>query len=150
MIIENAISTNGFIIPNALFDHIIVRATFQMKQREIKLLAICLGAISNEMLKDGIDLAQLQPLCVIITKDGELNLKLQDDIMGQQVNLIVYPVEKWRNHSYNDYTMLICILEELCHYYYAITDEIVVKHKVITVIQNWIDKNVKIEELYDI
>lgn len=71
---------------------------------------------------------------IIFTENGTVNLLPDENTFsgGSVVYLITYNIEIWRHANTEDMESLILAiyLEELCHFYLNIYDEIKVKHQV--------------------
>jgi hypothetical protein len=64
------------------------------------------------------------------------------------LELVDYPIQRWKNDNYNDIQILTCILEELCHHYWSIKDETLVEYKVTEIMKRWHNPEITIEQLY--
>lgn len=149
MIVKNHVNTVGPVIPNELIRKLVVVATYELTEHEAKLFTLALQAIVNQMEKEKMDFTKIPRTNAIITKDGSIELEFEDTILGTQVSLVIYAVQKWRNFKYGDQQILMILIEELCHNYWNIEDETIVKYKVWQVIK-WIMPDVELIDLYNV
>lgn len=137
MVLNNWVETLGPSVPAELIGKFEAVASYELKEREAKLFTLALKAIVSELKKDKIEFKNLHKVTAIITKDGEFTLSISDkNTLGIRVCLAVYAVERWRKLNFNDNQILLVILEELCHHYWNIENETIVKYKVYNIIKN--------------
>lgn len=149
MIVKNSITTVVPVIPCELESKLVILATYKITEFEARLFSLALQAIVKQLKKEGKNFHEIPRTNAIITKNGAVELEMDKNIVGSHVSLVIYNVEEWRRLNLVDYQIIMIYLEELCHNYWNIEDEIIVKHKVHEIIQ-WIVPDIKFEELYNL
>lgn len=85
---------------------------------------------------------------MIIFDKNILSFEFEDHkTLGNYASFIFYPIHRWRSGDYSDMQILVCILEELAHCFWLISDETEVKYRV-TEIVNLLLPGITIEQLY--
>lgn len=85
---------------------------------------------------------------IVIAGSPEIGIILDEpDVMGHTAQLIILPVYLWREKNLSIPVMIVCVLEELCHHFYAEEDEIKVQH-LVTACARHLWPNVQVENLY--
>lgn len=69
------------------------------------------------------------------------------DALGRQLNLAILPIRRWRMRHLSQLQMETCIAEELCHYFWNIRDESLVRFQVLSLLQR-IYPNVQLSDAY--
>ena len=80
--------------------------------------------------KSEIDLFTGNKVTVIVTNTPNLSFLLDKNACGIFIPLILLPCHLWEEYNLSHVAMMVCVLEELCHYFYAISDEELIKVKV--------------------
>jgi len=145
----DAVTCVGPIIPKILVPKLEIKANYPLNEREASLFSKALNALLKQFEEENINISNLMRLTALVTEDGDFTLSINPEHMGSQIALVVYPVKRWRDNSYNDGQILICIIEELCHHYWAIEDEILVTYKVHEVMKQ-IYPDVQHNQLYNL
>lgn len=65
----------------------------------------------------------------------DITLTFTPSQMGSCLVGIFYPVHKWRSAGYTDQQIITCMVEEMCHVFWCIKDETLVKFKVLDVLK---------------
>lgn len=85
---------------------------------------------------------------MIVTDKDTVDLTLDgQEQLGLYTSIAIIPIHRWRAHSIPYLKMLAISLEELCHCFWSIRDESIVKDKVVSVIQ-LIHPEVKRDDLF--
>lgn len=145
--IIGAINSPGPSIPAELSSKIEIRATHALTDHEAFLFTVALNGIVNQMKKENINFSDLYRATVLCTKDGEVKI-VEDDAIGYYLRLIVFCVQRWRDCGWSDLHILAAYIEELCHHYWHISDEELVKIKVVEIINSTIKEEVSFEQIY--
>lgn len=123
-------------------------STCELSEDLINLFKCSFWAVAEQLeeenlLEDEKAIAYLT--CITIDTD-EFTIKLDDNQMGMITSLAVYPVHKWIN--LNRISIYVSIIEELCHHYWRIRDEVEVNFKVLEVLKR-IFPNIKMSDIYN-
>ena len=133
-------------VPRPLSTHIIQQSTCELKDEEKKggneAFHLFNLYIQNYPIQKG-------SAAYVIYFDYQLNLIPEDNLLGQFVPLVALPLHLIRQkEEYSaDFVMLI-LLEELCHCFYQIRNEYLVKTKALSVLH--IDDKYKPNSLHDV
>lgn len=122
--------------------------TCELNDKLIKLFSTSIWAVAEELEKE--KLLEEEKLisrinCITIDSD-EFTIKLDNNQLAMRVSLAVYPIHKWTKLT--DVTICTNIIEELCHHYWNISDEVEVNFKVIKVLKR-ICPNIKMGDIYN-
>lgn len=123
-------------------------STCELSERLIKLFTYSFWAVTEQLEEENLfedDKSIANVTCIAIDTD-EFTIKLDEDQLGMTTSLAVYPVHKWGN--LDDSNICVAIIEELCHHYWRISDEVEVNFKVIKVLTK-IFPNVKMSGVYN-
>lgn len=120
-------------------------------ERIRKLFNYVIFGVGEQLEKEGIlDNTPFKVNC-IFTEYGKITLELDEAQFGNVMGLIIYPIQKWLNSNLSDLQIMVCIAEELCHYFWAIENEVEVNYKVLEVIRNVLpDKNIQMHDIYNV
>lgn len=127
---KEAISAIGPAVPASLKSRIQLVTTCTFTTREIVIFSnafqVFAGYIAgNQDIKPEAHLTAL----FLDKDDFSLALEGQSDF-GLSLSIVIYPLHRWRAVNIGNQCMYACIFEELCHYFFSISDEIAVKYKV--------------------
>lgn len=149
--IENITSSILPKIPKSLSSILEVVSTFPLHEREAFLLLDALESVEKQFLKDKLEDMKIARTTIIITSDGDVLLSIPKGSFGHYMNqIIIYPVERWRNEKANNLQILTCYIEELCHCIWYLYDEKDVKYKVWEIVQNIkVLENISIDDIYN-
>ena len=149
MVLNNVISCQyGPAVPQSLIGCLEFRTTCEIREEEAKLTTYCINCLAKQLQYDGIDVKELLRVTAIFSPDGGFALSMPQSVSGAQFCLIAYPIQRWRDANYDKEQIATCILEELCHHFWAIKDELAVKHKVVEIFQRWMDSKFTFSQLY--
>lgn len=117
-------------IPNIATNKVTVLTNCVLSEDEITMFNASIKAVCEYIQKHNICLDEYFAFNVIFTNDGSFSFKQEgQNAIGCQFQLAVYNMNKIR--SFNDSQMtLFVFLEELCHYFFRISDEKAVKYRV--------------------
>lgn len=141
---------NGLIIkkPIIIAEKIDVIGNVELTTEEIMCFEIVLQLLGIQLLKENVDISKLHSVTIMFVSDGNYSIQLMDKrIAGYTTSVIVYVMNKIRTWSYIERIMAI-LLEELAHHFWNITDEIIVKHKVLEIMRN-LNPDFNMEDIYD-
>ena len=135
--LANGISTAYSADTNPLFDGetIQVSATCELTEAEIRAFDSAMALLYGGLLADGIYPPVRRAIVYFIGEDS-FTLSLPNPLTyGGYTSIIIYPVNRWRAKRFSNNQMVVIMLEELCHCFYDIYDEYIVKEKVTALIQ---------------
>lgn len=113
----NATTSDGPVIPDKLKGRIDIRTTIRLLPVEIKALYDALFALDIALSHDN-SLNPNDHVTVVLLNDNVVSFELEDPkVLGNQINLVLLPVHRWRASSLNIAQMTVCILEEFCHHF---------------------------------
>lgn len=150
MNIKKLINCNGPIIPNELTSKLNFRATHPIDSEEIHFFTIALNKTVEQMKEECFDFDEATRVFAIFTKDGEVELSLQQNEMGVHFSMIVYPVERWSIMRYDIEQKTTAFVEELCHHFWREEDEGEVNHLVFNIIKRIFPEIIDINQIYNL
>lgn len=117
-------------IPSIATNKVTVLTNCILTEDEVTLFNASIKAVCEYIQKCNISLDDYFAFNVIFTTDGSFAFEEDSNgSLGHQFQLAIYDMEKLRNLKDNE-MMLFVFLEELCHYFFRISDEKVVKYRV--------------------
>ena len=131
--------------PAMLLGKLTMTFTCEINVREEKMLSNALILITKQFERE--NMKDFKRTTLVFTENGDISLKMPSEAMGMRMTACIFPVKRWRDKNYNDIQILTIILEELCHHYWSIEDELIVKYKVFEVIKS-LNPDLKITDLY--
>ena len=148
MDLVNAVVTKCPRIPSPLSNRLIITTTCPLLPEEIQVFNNAFCALSLALSAD----KSVNPnmyINLVFTDSDTVSMSISDgDEWGYYVPMAIYPVHRWRMKNMNHIGMLACALEELCHHFWSIRDELLVQDKVIELIQT-IMPNVRKSDVYN-
>jgi hypothetical protein len=133
-------------IPTKLLGKISLSLTCEITEHEKQLLKQALSVLQEQFEYE--NRQNIARVSLIFSENGNVSLEYVDDKqIGSQISLCIYAVKRWQ--EYNDKGILAIILEELCHHFWAIEDEILVQYKVIEIMKR-IYPSIERSNIYDI
>lgn len=144
----NAKEVKGPKIDPRLKNKLYFKTTCDLSDELIKLFSVSIWAIAEEIEEE--KLLEEEKLiscinCMTIDSD-EFTIKIDNNQLAMTVSLAVYPIHKWTELT--EIGICVNIIEELCHHYWNITDEVEVNFKVIKVLKR-IYPNIKMSHVYN-
>lgn len=140
----------GPIIDKRLEGKLFLLTTVPIEENVRNLLTMGFWGVAEQLEEDGL-LADLVRINCFVTQYGDVSIKLDDNQEGCHMALAIYPVQKWRNLQRTELQMLTCIVEELCHHYWNIEDEVRVNYKVLDIIKRILpNSNIQMSDLYNL
>lgn len=107
-----------------------------LTSEEKSLFLIALFYFEKYIELNSVDINSLKGAFVLLVKDGNYSIvQNASNIGGYTGSVIVYIMDFLRNGNYTDDQFVAIILEELCHHFFNISDEIKVKYKVLDVMR---------------
>lgn len=139
------------VIDQRLKNKLFVNANTLINSKVNNLFSRAVVAVSDQLENDDkLDKLPFKATC-IFTDYGKVAIELLEGESAIVMGLIIYPIQKWIDQKYTDLQILICITEELCHYFWSIEDEVEVNYKVLEVIQRIRpESNIQMKDLYNI
>lgn len=120
------------------FKDLHVHYSVKLNQDEISLFYSAMIILFNYCKSNDYNIIGWNGLNILFTLDGNFEVDMDDEhIGGAYMKIVVYNVNNWRIHDNNAGLIMSIYLEELCHYYFNISDEIEVKHKVYEIMKNF-------------
>ena len=117
-------------IPNIATNKVTVLTNCILTEDEVTMFNASIKAVCEYIQNNNISLDDYFSFNVIFTADGSFSFKRHSsNSLGHQFQLAIYDMEKLRNLNDNE-MMLFVFIEELCHYFFRISDEKAVKYRV--------------------
>lgn len=133
MILKDAISCKGPVVPDFLKDKIQMVSNCEIDQKIILYFTSGLFLISDELEEDGYSKDNLSSVVIIFSKDGNCSLIQDDpDTMGCHCSIIIYNISKMYK---NINLTLFTFVEELVHHFWRISNETDAKMKTLKILQ---------------
>ncbi|WP_394910622.1 hypothetical protein [uncultured Robinsoniella sp.] len=120
------------------FDDLIVNYAVELSKEEMDLFDSALRIMFSYCKTNNFSINGWNNLNILFTQNGSFEMLTDDEshIGGSYIKIVVYNVNSWRGIV--DSTGLMAIyLEELCHHYFNISDEIEVKHRVYDIMKSF-------------
>lgn len=122
------------VIPPSL-SQMSVSSTLALPPDVFKAVASAMQLIDNALKHDPVPDSWLKSSLVIFDCE-KLTFEFPGlDNAGYHTSIMFLPVHVWQALRLNSDQMIVCILEEMCHCFWRITDEDLVKDKVLEVVQ---------------
>lgn len=135
MRLKNAIDTLFPHIPDNLLPHLTVHSTCTLTDREIQIIGLGLKLV-GQYVETGNEIIQTIHTNMVTYDTDELTTIHDDEeTLGNNVSYILYPVHRWRKRNLGDLQILTCVIEEMCHCFWIIRDEVIVKYKVVEILK---------------
>ena len=122
-------------------------SNYQIDDKLIGFFEESFKAIADQLEQEHLLEKKRQPITCITLNTSTYSFEVQDDVYGIITVNAVYPTYKWR--GFTDIQIYTCIIEELCHFFWEIVDELEITFKVYEIVKR-IKPNVKMKELYQI
>lgn len=146
MKILNCVGQSMYSINHSLKNKIVFCADHVVNDEVLKQSAVAVELVGVLLEKNNIKIDELRPTNLFFSKDGSINLHMDENTLGNVISLISINATKTAN--YEPVKILTIIVEELCHYFFNIHDEKEVKYKVIEVL-NIKYPLLEIEDIFD-
>lgn len=149
MFVKNAKTVTNVKIPEIFKGKIIVGTMSDLDETEIKLFKIALQLVSEQILFDSIDskydLDSMPSVNIIFSLDGRFLIIPENNAqLAFHVKFIIYRIDALRHFADDRAFILFMFIEELTHHFWNIENEVIVKYKVIEIINRY-DKNINME-----
>ena len=110
-------------IPRPLNDWIHIRTKVYLDKRIRDLFSECCYGVQAKITKDRIANKNYYVI-ILFDAHGEICLKTTGGkFLGTQFSMIIYPVQDWLDENLSDQIIALSIIEEMCHYFWSISDE---------------------------
>lgn len=121
----------------------------QLTEAEENAFAHAIIALEKQLKYE--NMTDLPKANIIFTLEDGITLKLDTHVLGNYVpGLIIYPIKKWRDKNMQGNSLIVIMLEELCHCFWQEYDEVKVKHIVMKVLRNIsVFKELNINDVYN-
>lgn len=117
-------------IPTIAINKVTVLTNCILTETEVTLFNASIKAVCEYIQNENISLDDYFSFNVVFTTDGSFAIQeSSNNSLGRQFQLAIYDMEKLRNLKDSE-MMLFVFLEELCHYFFRISDERAVKYRV--------------------
>lgn len=134
--------------PARLAPYITWTANIEPTKQEVAAMKLALMAFDEEF-EQYAKSHHFMGTSIIIAGGPEIGIILDDPgAMGHTVQFIILPVYRWREKKFSIPVMIVCVLEELCHHFYAEEDEIKVQH-LVTACARHLWPTAQVENLYN-
>lgn len=119
-----------------------------LQSNEAMAFSMAFSAFATEYISSG---RKLFGVNVILLSDPAFTMQMKEserDHYGKAIRIVLFPIYRWRELNISVQTMIICILEELCHIFYNEDDELNVED-LVTACAKRLWPDVRKEALYD-
>lgn len=133
MQLENAIATSPApSVPERLKDRLVLSTTCAFTKHEYELFSIAFSALDKALQSSPSPSLGIHAW-VIFTDTDTVSIcdPPEDRALGRYLSIITYNLQRIRAAKYNDIQFLTVALEELCHCFWCIRDELAVEDKVL-------------------
>ena len=140
-------------VPLPMVTTMSVCSTCEISERLIKLFNKSFLAVAYQLHLDGIlsndEILQesLHPIMCVISNDDTCTFKIDESTLASVVSIAFYCISKW--DGYDDKHICMFIIEELCHHFWNITNELDVNFKVFDILKH-IFSDIRISDVYSI
>ena len=135
-------------VPKRLSNRVYVTTTCMLSFSEIQAFENVLRGL-DALLSEDESVNPNMYISIICSDRDTVCITIDDpDALGRQLNLAILPIRRWRMRHLNQLQMDTCIAEELCHYFWNITDENLVRFQVLSLLQR-IRPIVQLSDVYD-
>lgn len=146
--IEGSIDNLKLIAPEKIGSKIGAISIVELSADERKTIFTALLLIEQKLLSEEVQISSLPNVTLIFTEDGNFTIKNHSSSWGGfAASIIVYNMSFIRSLPHINYQFAV-FLEELCHHFWNITDERIVKHKVREIVQLRMPQIQQLKELY--
>lgn len=146
--LDGVISALGPLIDARLNGKIIFNTTIQIPDKVRILMSKSFWAVAEELEQDQ-KLENITIVNCIVTSNGDYTIKHDEEQLAYYVYpTIVYPIQNWTDLNCSEVHVLLFVIEELCHHFWNIDDEVEVNYKVHEVMKRIIP-SIKLEDLYN-
>ena len=122
-------------VPSVLKDRLYLATNCPFAPMEVQVFSLAFALIAEQL--------QSHPspdpgiyVTAIFTDTDTLSFEIDPNDMGNFMPVIIYPLHKLRAQKYTDLQLLTIALEELCHCFWAIRDEIQVTDTVFDIVHD--------------
>lgn len=136
-------------VPERLIHKLEFRTTTDLDENDAKLYSYVLIKFDEKLKKDNINLDLIPKTFAIFTDNGELEISLNDSILGVNANIIIYAIRRFNKFNLSEVFKVSVFLEELCHWAWNIEDETKVKYKIFEILEG-IYPEIKFEQVYNL
>lgn len=136
-------------VPERLIHKLEFRTTTDLYENDAKLYSYVLTRFDEKLKKDNINLDLIPKTFAIFTDNGELEISLNDSILGVNANIIIYATKRFNKFNLSEVFKVSVFLEELCHWAWNIEDETRVKYKIFEILED-IYPEIKFEQVYNL
>ena len=127
--------SKNIIVPDILKNKLGVCANCELDKEEINIFNNALFAVAQQLKQENFESVNIEKFTIFFTLNGELCLYEQlEKAYGVRFNAAVYMMKNIRETNSKVF-MLFTFVEEMAHYYWRTSDEILVKYKVEEIIQ---------------
>lgn len=136
MTLENSTTfPKPIIVPQILVNKVKTLTNCSISEREVDIYNVALNLIEKHLKKENIDLSSFFTINVVFTYDGSIAfIEESQGNCGSQMHIAIYRMQKLRELN-DEQMMTFVFLEELVHYFWRISDETLVKHKIAEIMQ---------------
>lgn len=146
MKILNCIGQPMYKINHKIKEKVVFCADHMVDDEVLKQASIGLELLGKLFDNLGIEIQTLRETNVFFSELGNINLSMDDSTLGNVFQMIV--IKSKKVSQYEPIKILAIIVEELCHHFFQIHDERIVKYKVLEVIKQKYP-SLEIEDIFD-
>lgn len=134
--LENSVDFQAYRLKHPIMESKLQFAsTIKLTDIEINCMDMAMHLMEQALIRDNMAHLDIRA-AVYFTDDGSLSLSFAgDQYMGMFQRVIIFPVGRWRRKNLSVGNIITVMLEELCHCFYQVTDEDLVKDLVTSITQ---------------
>ena len=136
-------------VPERLIHKLEFRTTTDLDENDAKLYSYVLMKFDEKLKEDNINLDLIPKTFAIFTDNGDLEISLNDSILGINANIIIYAIKRFDKYNLSEFLKVAVFLEELCHWAWNIKDEVKVKYKIFEILEV-IYPGIKFEQVFNL
>lgn len=136
-------------LPNILKNKLEFRTTTNLSENDTIAFAKALIKLEELIVEECVNIDNVPRAFAIFTDQGDLKISLDKGTLGTNVHLICYAIQRWEEYNLSEVHKVSVFLEELCHWFWNIDDEVKVKFKVFEILKR-IYATVKFEEVFNL
>lgn len=110
-------------LPTPLYNWIDIRTKILLDERIQSIFSACCFGVQQKIIDDNIANSNFR-VSIIFDAHFDVHITGTDGIfLGTQFSMIIYPVQDWLEGNYSDRVIALSIIEEMCHYFWNVSDE---------------------------
>ena len=117
------------VVPDSMKNRVTIAAPETLNCTCAEAMGIALNVIDKEIAANNMPLTVMVSIVIVQADTISLSFNSREET-GTYTPLILLPAHRWENFNYTLWRIVVCILEELCHCFFGIRDEVRVNYKV--------------------